>query len=203
MNLFKKYPSNECRQKLNIPYQDFVIGYVGVLREWVDLEPVFAVVKRLSRNYRNLKLLIAGEEGGLKKNKELAKRYGISDKVIFTGTIPYEQVPRYISCMDICLIPFKLNAVSESSLPLKLFEYMACEKPVISTKIAGVVDVVQDKVLYASTEEEYRDKIVKLYEDEELRMKLGVVGRSYVKENYEWSKLASKLENVLEEVRNR
>lgn len=203
MNLFKNYPSNEYRKKINIPYQDFVIGYVGALREWVGLEPVFAAVKRLSRNYRNLKLLIVGEEGGLKKKEELARRYGISDKVIFTGTIPYEQVPRYISCMDVCLIPFKLNAVSESSLPLKLFEYMACEKTVISTKIAGVVDAVQDRVLYASAEEEYRDKIAELYKDEELRIKLGVEGRNYVKENYEWSKLALKLENVLEEVRNR
>jgi len=202
MNLFKKYPSNECRQKLNISYQDFVIGYAGVLREWVDLEPVFAAVRRLSRNYRNLKLLIVGEEGGLKKNKELAKRYGISDKIIFTGTIPYKQVPKYISCMDVCLIPFKLDAVSQSSLPLKLFEYMACEKPVISTKIAGVVNAVQDRVLYASAEEEYHDKIVKLYKDEELRIKLGVEGRNYVKQNYEWSKLALKLESVLEEVRN-
>ena len=149
-----------------------------------------------------MKLLIVGEEGGLKKNKELAKRYGISDKIIFTGTIPYKQVPKYISCMDVCLIPFKLDAVSQSSLPLKLFEYMACEKPVISTKIAGVVNAVQDRVLYASAEEEYHDKIVKLYKDEELRIKLGVEGRNYVKQNYEWSKLALKLESVLEEVRN-
>ena len=203
INLFKKYPSNECRKKLDISYQDFVIGYIGVLREWVDLDPVFAAVKRLSRKYRNLKLLVVGEEGGLKKNKEQAKRHGILDKVIFTGTVEYTQVPRYISCMDVCLIPFKLNAVSESSLPLKLFEYMACEKPVISTKIAGVVDAVQDRVLYASAEEEYRDKIAELYKDEELRTKLGIEGRNYVKENYEWSKLALKLENVLEEVRNR
>ena len=199
--VFKKYPASQLKDKLGLN-QDFVIGFVGVLREWVNLEPVFAAVKQLSRNYRNLKLLIVGEEGGLKKNKEQARRYGISDKVIFTGTVGYTQVPRYISCMDVCLIPFKLNAVSESSLPLKLFEYMACEKPVISTKIEGIVDAVQDRVLYASTEEEYRDKIVKLYKDEELRIKLGVEGRSYVKENYEWSALASKLENVLEEVRN-
>ena len=199
--VFKKYPASQLKDKLGLN-QDFVIGFVGVLREWVDLEPVFAAVKQLRRNYRNLKLLIVGEEGGLKKNKEQAERYGISDKVIFTGTVGYTQVPRYISCMDVCLIPFKLNAVSESSLPLKLFEYMACEKPVISTKIAGVVDAVQDRVLYASTEEEYRDKIAILYKDEELRIKLGVEGRNYVKENYEWSKLALKLENVLEEVRN-
>jgi glycosyltransferase involved in cell wall biosynthesis len=69
-------------------------------------------------------------------------------------------------------------------------------------EIKGVVDAVQDGVLYASTEEEYHDKIVKLYKDEELRIKLGIEGRNYVKGNYEWSKLALKLENVLEVVRN-
>lgn len=200
--LFRKYPSDELRKELGIN-NSFVVGYVGLLREWVDLEPLFIAVKQLNEKL-DIKLLIVGGGIGYEKNIELAEKHDLlKKKVIFTGTVPYTQVPKYISCMDVCVIPFKLDAVSQNSLPLKLFEYMACEKTVISTKIKGVVDAVQDKVLYASTEEEYRDEIAKLYEDEELRIKLGDAGRSYVKENYEWSQLASKLENVLEVVRNR
>lgn len=199
--LFRKYPSDELRKELGIN-NSFVVGYVGLLREWVDLEPLFIAVKQLNEKL-DIKLLIVGGGIGYEKNIELAEKHDLlKKKVIFTGTVPYTQVPKYISCMDVCVIPFKLDAVSQNSLPLKLFEYMACEKPVISTKIKGVVDAVQDGVLYASTEEEYHDKIVKLYKDEELRIKLGIEGRNYVKGNYEWSKLALKLENVLEVVRN-
>jgi len=102
--------------------------------------------------------------------------------------------------MDVCVIPFKLDAVSQNSLPLKLFEYMACEKPVISTKVEGIMTAVQNRVLYASNSEEYRNKIIELYEDEELRRSMGSEGRIFVGKNYDWSKIISKLEKVLKDV---
>ena len=199
IQLFRNCPSEQLREELSIN-QDFVIGYVGVLREWVDLEPVFFALNDLDMP---IKLLIVGEEGGFEENKNLVKRYGISDKVIFTGTVPYTQVPRYISCMDTCLIPFKINAVSENALPMKLFEYMACEKAVISTKLLGVVEVARNGVLYASNKEEFKDKITKLYKDENLRREMGQEGRKFVEESYSWSNIASKFESVLLEVANR
>ena len=197
--LFENLPSDRLRDELNIE-QDFIIGYVGVLREWVDFEPVFAAVKSLENEYPSIKILIIGEEGGLKENKDLAGRYGLLDRVVLTGTSPYEQVPKYIACMDVCLIPFKLDAVSEGSLPLKLFEYMACEKPVISTKLKGVREAVNDKVFYASNSREYESRIIELYDDEELRRMRGLEGRKFVEKNYNWQKIVDKLEKVLLEL---
>ena len=63
------------------------------------------------------------------------KRIFIAENVIFTGNIQYLDVPDYISSMDICLLPFDTGMVSQNALPLKLFEYMACPVPVISTDI--------------------------------------------------------------------
>lgn len=191
--LFRNYPSRQLREELGID-RSFVIGYVGVLREWVDLEPVFAAVKKLNKN---IKILIVGEEGLFKENVNLVKKYGIEDKVLFTGTVPYVEVPRYISCMDACLIPFSKNKVTEDPCPLKLFEYMACEKPVISTVF---ISAVQNKILYASNAEEYENRIVKLYNNEDIRKKLGAEGRNFVKENYDWSKIALNLEKILVDV---
>lgn len=188
--LFKKYPSSQLREELGMD-QSFVIGYVGVLREWVDLEPVFVAVKKLNKN---IKILIVGEEGLFKENVNLVKKYGIEDKVLFTGTVPYVEVPRYISCMDACLIPFSKNKVTEDPCPLKLFEYMACEKPVISSVF---ISAVQNKILYASNAEEYENRIVELYNNEDIRKKLGAEGRNFVKANYDWSKIALGLEKIL------
>jgi len=134
---------------------------------------------------------------GYEKNVELAKEYDLLKNVIFTGTVPYTQVPKYISCMDVCVIPFKFDAVSQNSLPLKLFEYMACEKPVISTKVEGIIESVGDMVLYASNTSEYMSEITKLYNDEELRRRLGSEGRMFVEKNYNWSNITSKLEKIL------
>lgn len=63
------------------------------------------------------------------------------------------------SAMDFCLIPFKRSSISENALLLKLFEYMACEKPIISTELPGIKAVVGNKVMYAANEDEYKEKI--------------------------------------------
>jgi len=192
-NLFKNY--EEAKKELGL--NGFIIGYVGVLREWVDLEPVFKALKILTNKYKDIKMVVVGKEGRFKENIELAEKYEVGGKVIFTGTIPYSQVPKYISVMDVCLIPFKLNKIAQNALPLKLFEYMACEKPVISTEIQGVKRAVGNKVLYASDVREYTEKINMLYEDKRLRGKLGKEGRRFVEENYRGEEIAKRVEDIL------
>jgi len=196
---FKPYPSHHVREKLGL-HQSFVIGYVGSLREWVDLGLVFATVKQLGKSHPDIKVLVVGEEGKFKQNRDLAREYAISDRVVFTGAVPYDQVPHFISCMDICLIPFKTNAVSQNALPLKLFEYMACEKPVVSTRLRGVMEAVKDRVLYASDGEELAQRIRELYANVQLRIKMGLESRRFVERNYSWRTICGKLEKVLLEV---
>ncbi|RLG55831.1 MAG: hypothetical protein DRN95_07445 [Candidatus Hydrothermarchaeota archaeon] len=188
--LFRDY--GDTKEELGL--DGFIIGYVGVLREWIDLEPVFMALKDLDEE---IKMVVIGKEGRFKENVELAKKCGVSTRVIFTGMIPYSQVPKYISAIDVCLIPFKLNAISEHALPLKLFEYMACEKPVISTELTGVKNTIGDKVFYVANEKDYNKKIIELYEDDDLRKKMGKEGRKFVEENYEWKKIVDKIENLL------
>lgn len=198
--LFKQCSSQPLRNKLGIE-TDFVVGYVGVLREWVDFEPVFSALKHLEVKYPNMKVLIVGEEGGYGKIKRLARKHEILNKVVFTGTVPYNQVPEYISCMDVCLIPFRANAVSDNALPLKLFEYMACEKPVICSKLVSISQAVNNTVLYASNEKGYRDNLIVLYENRQLGKRMGVAGRKFVEQSYSWVRITSKLERVLAEAR--
>ena len=198
IELFVGRSSPQLREKLGLE-RAFVLGYVGVLREWVDLEPVFAAVKELDKTRCAAKVLVVGEEGGLEKNKALARRYGLADQVIFTGTVPYVQVPEYVSCMDICLLPFKKDAVSENAVPLKLFEYMACQKPVISAPLAGVRQAVGDRVVYASDASELGQKVMELCEKQDLRTEMGLQGRRFIEENYSWVKACTRLEEILSE----
>jgi glycosyltransferase involved in cell wall biosynthesis len=195
-NLFRDHGA---AMKEELGLNCFILGYVGVLREWIDLEPIFSILNELNNE---IKMVIVGKEGRFKENKELAKKYGLEDRVIFTGMVPYSQVPKYISAMDICLMPFRKSAVSESAVPLKLFEYMACEKPIISTRLSGIEKVAQDKILYASNKEEYKAKITTLFEDDILRKKMGMEGRRFVEENYDWERIAGRMEKIMLEVNN-
>jgi len=157
-------------------------------------KPVFHALKDLDDG---IKMVVVGKEGQFKENVELAKKCGVSDRVTFTGMVPYSQVPKYLSAMDICLIPFKVNAISENALPLKLFEYMACEQPVISTELPGIKTVAGNKVLYASDKDKYIEKIEELYKNEELMREMGKTGREFVEGDYSWGRIVARLEDVL------
>jgi glycosyltransferase involved in cell wall biosynthesis len=52
--------------------------------------------------------------------------------VIHTGRVPYEDVPRYVKAFDVCVNPYVLDGVAEHCSPLKLYEYIATGKPVVS-----------------------------------------------------------------------
>jgi glycosyltransferase involved in cell wall biosynthesis len=174
----------------------FVLGFVGALREWVDFEPVFAALASLRVHYPDLRLLIVGE-GRLKETKQAAAEHGVAGQVIFTGKVPYSQVPLYISAVDACLIPFRPIAIAEGALPLKLLEYMACRRPVISTPLAGVTGAVGEQVLYAADEKQWIEGIVELHRDSALRARMGVEGMRFVQGRHSWSKICQQFEAVL------
>ncbi len=195
-DLFKNYISDNIKNKLQIDNDCFIIGHVGVLREWLDFDALFKAFKILSVSF-NMKLLIVGGGIGYEDTVRLAKKYNIIRNVIFTGTVPYSQVPRYISCMDVGVIPFKLDEVSQNSLPLKLFEYMACEKPVISTNVKGIKENIGDMVLYASNCSDYIQRMSELLADENMKKALGTAGRKRVIDDFDWSKVTLKLEKLI------
>jgi glycosyltransferase involved in cell wall biosynthesis len=188
--LFKNY--SNAKEELGLC--GFIIGYVGVLRSWVNFKPVFEALKFLDKD---IKILIVGSEGNFQETKDLARKCGVKDRVIFTGMVPYSKVPKYISAMDVGIIPFVSNGVSHNALPIKLFEYFACEKPVISSSIHPIKVNFSKNILFASNCEDYVNKIKLLHENKELRSKLGKNGRK-ISENYTWKSISTKLEKTLE-----
>jgi glycosyltransferase involved in cell wall biosynthesis len=81
---------------------------------------------------------------------EMAPLQGL-DNVIVTGRVPYEEVPRYVSVFDVCLNPYILDEVAEHCSPLKLYEYVATGKPVVSVdmpeahRFEGLVHIAADQ----------------------------------------------------------
>jgi glycosyltransferase involved in cell wall biosynthesis len=184
-----RYKINEC----------FIVGHVGVMREWLDLRPLFGAIRRL-KSAIDVKLLLVGAGSEFERTRRLAEQFGIQDSVIFTGTVPYNQVPEYISCMDACVIPFAADTVAQNSLPLKLFEYMACEKPVISSSIEGIRQTFQNEVLFADSTDDYFNRLMELHSDPSMRRELGRRGREIVEKGYQWEVLSSRLENLFQKV---
>jgi glycosyltransferase involved in cell wall biosynthesis len=196
--LFRAYPAGPMRRSVGIDPHDFVLGFVGILgQEWVDFAPVFGAVKGLIGQIPSIKMLIVGNGEGARRNQKLAAEYGIVDRTLFTGYVPHAQVPRYISCMDVCIVSFTDKVVANHASPIKLFEYMACQRPVISRPLAGVIEAVGDRVLYAASETEWTARILQLHEDPASRARMGVEGQAFVENNHSWDKTCQQFEGVL------
>lgn len=190
-----------CKDQSRLSPGMFVVGFVGFLGEWVNLSPALEAIATL-KNQIPIKALIIGEGSRLNEYKKLSERLQLKDSVIFTGDVPYLKVPEYISCMDICLLPFDRSSVSQNALPLKLFEYMACEKPVISTPLSGVTGAVGSLVTYAESVDEIKTAILDLYNHPDMRTQFGENGGKFVEQHYCWDAICKKYEDLLYNVSN-
>jgi len=191
--------------KVTIPQKEkfgisnsFVIGFVGALREWVDFRPVFRAIKNLSKKI-DIKMIIVGKEGMFLETKRLAEECDVSENVIFIGHVPYNEIPEFIAMMDVCIIPFKLDSVSKNSLPLKLFEYMACGKPVISSRLPNIEQLANDAVIYADNEREIENAIMIFYENPAFLNQQSIKSIKIAQEN-SWKNILAKLNSTLMEV---
>lgn len=104
-----------------------IIGYYGAISGWMD-DKIIAEV--LSAHKNDSVVLIGRIQNKLIEN--LAKKY---PNLHLLGEKSYLDLPRYLSNFDVCLIPFKLTKLILATNPVKIYEYFAAGKPVVSTVI--------------------------------------------------------------------
>ena len=194
-DIFKPMDSKAGKRMLGLDEDCFVIGYVGAIEDWLDLEGVIKGLSELLHTKSDIYLAIIG--GALFTDyeirlKELVKEKNIENNVKFYGLIEYKNLPEYIAGMDACLIPFKITPISDVSLPNKFFEYSACGKPILSTPITDVMNVGGENLFIYKDKEEFVDKVNYIMNNP----------RKYEMDvnEYSWKRKARELESVLQEL---
>jgi len=154
----------------------------------------------------DIKILLLGSGKALHYLKNLASELKLEQKVFFVPPVSYEKVPEYISRADTGVLPFPDWEGWNTSSPIKLFEYLACGRPVIATKIPAHVNVLQGKdfVFWAEdgTPEKLADAIKRAYEQREHYEELAKKSREFIKHEYTWDIQAEKLERFLKELKS-
>lgn len=108
----------------------FTVAYVGTLGLAHGLVQVLDAAERLREEMPDLHLVFIGEGADRERIQIEAKERGL-DHVHFTGLLPRDEVPGWISSLDVLLVMLRDLPVFETVIPSKIFEYLALERPVI------------------------------------------------------------------------
>lgn len=105
-----------------------IVGFFGLIEDWLD----FDLLEYLAERRPNYSFVMVGRVA-----RDIS-RFARHQNVVFLGKKPYSDIPSFLRAFDVCHIPFQLNDVILHSSPLKLKEYLAGGKPVVSVAIDEV-----------------------------------------------------------------
>ncbi len=106
------------------------IGYVGALNEKID----FDLLAGIAAAQPDWQLILVGSLD-LTVHADKADAVHRQPNVCWPGRLPVEDVPAAIAAMDVCLLPYEQNPWTANIDSLKLYEYLACGKPIVSTDV--------------------------------------------------------------------
>lgn len=138
---FPQSKNPQLMASLGIKRSDKVVAFAGTLYGFSGLDKVLNYFAENIKKFPNLKFLIIGSGVQEKMLKEIISKNRLEDKVVMTGFIQYELLSKYLNLSDICINPFDINKITDTIFPGKIYQYLACEKPVITSKLPGVINI--------------------------------------------------------------
>jgi len=130
-------------------YKKPIIGYFGAIAEWFDT----MLVEHIAKKRPDLTFIFLGDTYGSNLTS-IRKLHNVS----FLGERPYSELPKYLHSFDVCIIPFKLTSLVLASHPIKIYEFLAAGKPVVTTKIPDLVEL-SDICYVAEDKEDFLEKL--------------------------------------------
>ena len=122
-----------------------VVGYVGAIADWFDVDLVVqAAVSKPAVTFVLVGSTAFCDTAPLKKLQN----------VRLVGEVAYSEVPGYVHAFDCCFIPFQLTELIKATNPVKVYEYLAAGKPVVSTKLPEL-EPISDLVHLAESADEF------------------------------------------------
>ena len=180
----------------------FIVMYAGILGLAQGMEQLCELVESFKFDSR-IQFVFIGDGPLYKDVAEIKNKKDLFNLKLL-GEVSREEVPYYLSSADCCLVPLKKNPLFLGALPSKMFDCMACERPVILS-VNGEARKVLEKSgggIYVEPENtiEMKNAINKLLASPNLCKKLGQAGRAFVEKKFSRQQKAAQLEKILLDV---
>jgi len=204
VDITKFRPLSNIRDKIFPSLKDkIVIGYAGSFMKIHRINDILKLAKKLYEKYGDtIHFLMIGPYDTATLGS--VKRFNLMEVFTFTGAIKHENLPVYISSMDIGIALYDPEMVAGP--PYKVYEYMACGVPPVTTDTIFSRKIVIDGltgflVKHGDLDDLYK-KLCLLIENKDLRQTMGSRARSFI-ERFSWSNEAERILKYLRRLLNR
>ena len=198
-SLFVPQDTAACRRRIGLGLEQDYIGFVGSFYRYQGLQCLLDAMAIIRRTLPSVDLLLVGDGEAAQELKQQADRLALNSCITWAGRIPYQEVPTWIGAMTLCVAPFRGDRGETS--PVKIFDYLACGKPVIASAVpsvsstflqeAGVVFVPPDDPAALA------QMVLTLLNDPERQVHMADQGRRFVEQGYSWAHLTNRLKEWL------
>lgn len=194
LDWFRSRSKEECRQRMGLPLEDPIIGFSS-LDTYFDLEIVMRSLPIVVDKRPSVKLVITGKAG--RAVADLARSYGVERNVYLTGFLPDEELPWYLGCADLFVMPFSDKVYNVGRWPNKIGDYMSLGRPIITNPVGDMKALFEkhDIGLLAEWDPtDFGQKILWLLDNPGAAKTLGDNARHLAETQYDWRVLAARVE---------
>jgi len=190
-----------CREQLGIDLETKVVGFVGTFVPHQGLSDLVSCARLTLEKSPDVNFLLVGDGPMRNEVLHMVQAMGLMDYFLFPGAVPQEKVVFFINAMDVCVAPFTRSRNERIGLsPLKIYDYMACGKPIVASDIKGVGDLLQaNEVGIAVTPEDpvsLATAVLLALNDQELATRCRQKSPAIIKNNFTWQITAEKVAEV-------
>jgi glycosyltransferase involved in cell wall biosynthesis len=190
-----------CRLALGLLPDRPYVGFVGSFYRYQGLACLLDAMAFVKQICPAVQLLCVGDGEAAEELKQQAKKLRLESSVTWTGRVPYREVPAWIGAMNVCVAPFRGDRGETS--PVKLFDYLACHRPVVVSAIPSVTSVFTSDsgVQFVSPDDPrmLADSLVALLRDPVRCQMLGEQGRRFVERKFSWTTIVEQLRQWLDQ----
>ena len=190
---------SSLRKRLGIPAKSIGFLFIGHLIKKKGIFELLEAFSSIVRNRVDSYLIFVGHGREMEVLTRKVSDGGIGNRIYFVGTRCHEEIPWWLSMSDVLVLPSH-----SEGLPNVVLEAMACQRPVIATKVGGVPEAVVDGktgiLLEPRNPIALAQAMTRLAHDKDLRSKMGNNGRQIVMQKFSWDKNIENLINLYKSI---
>ncbi|MCG7920152.1 MAG: glycosyltransferase family 4 protein [Candidatus Thiodiazotropha lotti] len=188
-------------ENINRITEAYSLIYTGGVTLGRGIQEVVKIIPDIVERIPDFLLVVVGAGYAVERLKKMAAELGVEKRIIWSGWVDHNELYKYINAANIGIIPHYRSTHVDTTIPNKIFDYMACGLPVIASDSPPMKRVVEEsnvgRAYQCKDGDSLRQAIIEIFESKE---DYGANGIKAVEEIYNWNVDESRLLTMIESI---